>query len=196
MSKHVTGFLERLCDVIPPIMTAHGLTRRTCIAHTRLATIVARQAGIRAEPLACKLVILNDQAFVRAQELGRELAADDYEDGMWSLGIGYGQDPEQKGYDGHVVTVIERRWVLDLTLDQADRPQHNIHLRPGWFALPERFLSGEEGATGILDGTFLRYTAMPDDRGFLTVPDWVKLRPSDPIVRQVTAALNDRRRAA
>jgi hypothetical protein len=193
----VTAFLERLCEEVPAAMTAHGLARRTCIAHTRVAPIVARQAGYRAEPLACQLVVLNGKAFARATELGRELTADEYQDGdgMWSLGIGYGQSPGTKGYDAHVVTIVERKYVLDLTLDQATRPQHDIHLRPGWFPMPDGFMAGDS-APGVVNGSFVRYTAMPEDRKFLTVPDWVLIRPSDPIVRRVTTALDGRRKAA
>jgi hypothetical protein len=36
-----------------------------------------------------------------------------------SLGIGYGKSPDSRGYDGHVVALIEGRYIMDLTLDQA-----------------------------------------------------------------------------
>jgi hypothetical protein len=99
--------------------------------------------------------------------------------------IGYGQNPEDTGYDAHVVTVVERRFLLDLTLDQANRPQHSIELRPGYFLLPDGFLAGDEGAPMVLNGTYIRYTAVPDDRGFLTTPDWTLIRPSEPIIKRL-----------
>jgi len=47
---------------------------------------------------------------------GRELQPDEYRPGDGSDDIGYGQRPEDRGYDAHVVTVVVRRWLLDLTL--------------------------------------------------------------------------------
>jgi hypothetical protein len=41
----------------------------------------------------------------------------------------------------------------------------------------------------------VRYTAVPEDRGFLRLPDWTVLRPDDPIVRRVAEAVNVRRAA-
>jgi hypothetical protein len=46
-----------------------------------------------------------------------------------------------------------------------------------------------------LNGCFLRYTAVPEDHGFLRIPDWTEIRRGEPIVRRVAEAVNGRRTA-
>jgi hypothetical protein len=95
-----------------------------------------------------------------------------------------GQGLGDGGYDAHVVAVIERRWLLDLTLDQCNRPERGSP-RPGYFYLPDGLLSGDEPAAMLLNDSFVRYTALPEDRRLLTVPDWRLIRPNGPVSRRL-----------
>jgi hypothetical protein len=59
-------------------------------------------------------------------------------------------------------------WTLRST--SRNRPERGI-APPGYFFLPDGFLFGDEPAPLLLNGSFVRYTALPEDRRFLTVPD-------------------------
>jgi hypothetical protein len=48
-------------------------------------------------------------------------------------------------------------------------------------------LSGDEPAPMLLNHSFVRCTALPEDRRFLTVPDWRLLRPNEPAIRRLRA---------
>lgn len=166
----------RLVDVAPVITAELGYSRRTCILHTRIATIVLRELGLRARPLGCRLLAGNAEWHELCNELGRLPTPDEWEhrDDVWCLGIGFGRG-DQRGYDGHVVTVVEERYVVDLTVDQCDRPKYGMRFTPGFFPADRTFLSGAEPAVFVRDGSLLKYEALPKDRGFLMVPDWTEV---------------------
>lgn len=175
MPRDLTPLLNRMCAAIPPITAGMGYARRTCILHTRVAVDTLRAFNIRARPLACRLMVLNAAYARRSNQLGRMLDPDEMLPEEHSIGIGFGRG-EMPGYDAHVVAVVDERYILDLTLDQASRPQREISLRPGHFPAPREFLSGAEPFVfDAPDGTRVHYAAVPDDRGFLRVPDWAEL---------------------
>jgi hypothetical protein len=168
----VRQLVDRVGDELPPMMTELGYSRSTCILHTRVATTAIRHFGVRARPLACRLMVCN-QAYVDLRtELGRPPAPDEYTAEAHTVGIGYGSDGP--GYDAHVVTVVEDRYVLDLTLDQASRPQRGIVLEPVYFEVSKAFLAGDENKGLAINDAYVVYGAVPEDKGFLSVPDWTE----------------------
>jgi hypothetical protein len=52
--------------------------------------------------------------------------------------------------------------------------------------MPGGFLSGDEPAPMLLNGSFVRYTACPTTAGSC-VPDWRLIRPNEPIIRRLAA---------
>jgi hypothetical protein len=188
-TKRTLAWMNQMCDEIPARMTAEGFGRGTCILHTRLAIMRARQDGIRARALACRVHVQNAEWVALTERLGHPPTEADFEGTeAWAMGIGFGQGEGRPGYDAHVVTVVEERYVLDLTIDQANRPQRNILLRPGHFEARDGFLDGEVGIGYEQKGSHVLYTALPDERGYLTVPDWTMVRAGDPVVKRMLAA--------
>lgn len=47
------------------------------------------------------------------------------ESGPYTIGIGTGE-PQAGKWPGHLITVVERKFLVDLTLDQGSWPQHKI----------------------------------------------------------------------
>jgi len=186
--RDALAWMDHMCLTIPTMLTTAGLGRGTCILHTRIATLLARKAGVRARPLTCALTVANAEWLALAEELDRMPDVEEWRGGEWALGIGQGKAPGQKGYDGHVVVVVEDRWVLDLTLDQANRPQHGIEVRPGYFRVERDWLRGGRRIAFRRNGAFIQYEARPEDRGFLAVPDWTEVRANQPLIRRILAA--------
>lgn len=189
MARDLAPLLNRLCNEVPPITANMGYTRRTCILHTRVAVDTLRTLGVRARPLACRLMVLNAAYAKRANELQRMLDPSEMRAEEHSMGIGFGRS-ELPGYDGHVVAVVDERYILDLTLDQCDRPQYGINLRPGHFAATPAFLAGDEPHRFEYGGSYVQYVAVPADKGFLRVADWMevpRIRHLNPTPRVLAA---------
>jgi hypothetical protein len=108
-----------------------------------------------------------------------------------ALGIGFGRDDRQErpGWDGHLVAILESTVLVDLTLDQASRPEKNIVLHPGWSVVPTSFLAGRDMAQCDMNGSRVSYSAMPADRSFTSAGDWTAriLDRLDPIARVMRA---------
>jgi hypothetical protein len=173
--RQIERILEHMVAEVPAELTRMGFNRKTCILHTRYAVDALRSVGVRARPLAARVTIGNASWAQLGAQLGHWPEREDWTDETWCVGIGYGPDPrdERPGYDAHVFTVVNERWGLDLTLDQASRPQHNIDLSPHYWRTTPKFLSGDEPAAFFnSDGSVVVYDAMPEDRGFLLAPDW------------------------
>lgn len=177
--ERLRRLLGEMCDVIPEETTTAGYGRDSCILSTRLATFVLRDQGVRARPLACQLMAGNAAWAKRcAETLDREdrwPTEDEWTPEMWAVGVGYGRDPRdgdgRRRYDGHLIAIVENRYGLDLTRDQTSRPQRGFTTTPGYFPVTPEFLSGSPLA--FWDGdAFMRYDPMPDERSFLTAPDW------------------------
>jgi hypothetical protein len=125
----------------------------SCIASTAICIDVLDYFGLDARPLACRTVVWNRQL----------------ESGCWSVGIGHG-DKRQGGWPGHLVALAAGDLLLDLSLDQASRPQHNIELGALGVYLPEDYLA--EGYECEAFGCHLYYEFLPADQSFRNANDW------------------------
>jgi hypothetical protein len=83
-----------------------------------------------------------------------------------SLAVGAG-DPEPGKWPGHLVCVLDGKVLIDLTLDQADRPHRGIELPvPVIAPVNEEFLAGQGELVGMVNGCRVVYLARPEDRTF------------------------------
>lgn len=174
-NRQIERLLDRMVVEIPAELTRIGYTRRTCILHTRYAVDTLRDLGLRARPFTTRVMVGNAEWRRIAEQIGRWPQADEWTDEAWCVGVGFGADPrdERPGYDGHVIAVVNDRWALDLTIDQANRPQYGIELSPHYWPATPAFLRGDEPAQFLVgEGSHVHYDAMPDDREFLHTPDW------------------------
>jgi hypothetical protein len=165
----------------------------SCIASTRVALDFLRELGIRAYPMAVRVVIANKpmarrwQAgqFGRDQQEGLRWLA---EDGSYSSGLGYAPehyDPARE-WAGHLVCVVDRPQcavVLDISLDQASRPQHGVHLRPHVFITSRDWLAGETAHREEVDGSLLSYKVDLQNKRYLRWPDWTDKGRREPTLR-------------
>jgi hypothetical protein len=93
------------------------------------------------------------------------------EDGSYSVGIGYGVQEYNK-WAGHLVLLVENKWLADLSIDQANRPKYNMVFDPYAAEVDANFLEGKSPRI-IKDqnGCVIRIERIRD-RGFLASPDW------------------------
>lgn len=92
-----------------------------------------------------------------------------------SIALGM-EEAKGDGWKGHLVLTVkntEGNWLLDPTLNQADRPVHKIFMLPIGLLVGDEF--GEsDGSRAILklNDCAVMYSAFPSDISYETVIDW------------------------
>ena len=173
----VRPFLPRLCEVVRGELRIGTLYRPDCcIAATAILNEVLDYFRLTARPLSVIATVFNPVMSERLAQEGmptlEEAERDWFPKGCYSLAVGSG-DPEPGKWPGHLVTVLGGQVLIDLTLDQADRPQHDILLpMPILAPCDPDFLAGQARVAGIVAGCRVVYEARPGDRSFERSNDW------------------------
>lgn len=147
----------------------------SCIASTAICVDVLTRLGILAEPLAVRLMIFNQPFVARIEQTGIFPKGDEIkewtaEDGSYSVGIGFG--PAQPGkWPGHLVAIAEKKYLIDISVDQANRPIYGMEFKPIFIEVEEEFFSGTPRVFSYNGCTF-RYDAIPQNLGYQSSPDW------------------------
>lgn len=140
----------------------------SCIYTTSFAVSVLRTMGYDAYPLPVQVAVLN-----RAMSEGRGIAG-----GGWGVGIGFGAEQKEGGWDGHLVAIVNRRYLCDFSIDQASRPEHQMEISVLVGDVGEPFLRGREDASFVSEAgepVHVHYHAI-DDQSFRASPDWERGR--------------------
>lgn len=164
---------ESLLQLRPFILQSARMD--SCILSTAVGCEYLSQRGILAEPLPVQTMIFNKKFMDHAERIGRlpvgdELKSWSEEDGSYSVAIGMGQQQPGK-WPGHLVILAEKSYLIDLSVDQANRPQFGMVFNPIFCKISESFFS-EPMIFRHADCVF-RYEAKPNNLGFLSSPDWM-----------------------
>jgi hypothetical protein len=187
VAKPKTDDILKALGAEQPAMVA-ALGADSCIACTRIAVDTLRAFSVRAKPLAVEVVIHNAEAAAHI-ERGQPDAIE-HDPTAWSMQLGFApHDLGDHVYNGHVVCLVEERRLLDLTLGQASRSEHGIHLGPGVFdPLPPDFETAGSSFP-VTGGCVVVYRPHAEERGFLPLPHWTDRSFSQPFVRRISAGL-------
>lgn len=173
----------------------------TCIASTAIALKVLDHYGIPAQPLVVRAGVYNATLWEHIVASNGEWPSPEEvesvrERGGWSVMLGWNPNPEHEGgvgsidtsrmgWSGHLVAIVqpqreERRGLLDLSLDQATRPEKNIHTRPFLGdQVDQAFLEGNDQLIYTFSdwqGTVVVYQAYPGITSYEVSPDWADSR--------------------
>jgi hypothetical protein len=157
--------IEAVREVVPAVV-APIFGKDTCILASRIGQELLREHGVAAKDHTCRGWALNRQMieFIGGDlsELNekwdeeREQASVDA--GAWSVGLGYSVHgdgsaeaaAEQGRFAGHVVlTTRNPDGILDLTLDQASRPEKDMELEPSFLEMDRAGLRSFENGTSV-----------------------------------------------
>jgi hypothetical protein len=135
----------------------------SCIESAAAAVDVLRAGGIWVQVLAVTVLVFNAIGWqLHGQGIlpglsSTEMAVWSLYD-AWSVGIGTLTDvPSPGAYGGHLVALVENRWLLDLAIDQASRPDHGVTLSPLLVAIEPSRLAADGEIVELSDGTVLVY---------------------------------------
>jgi hypothetical protein len=168
----------------------------SCVASTRVVIEVLDYFGIRAKPQPVRLRIFNPEA-TRLVAAGVELLPEHKDAGAWIVeveGTGRmtaGADGRRR-WDGHLVAVAINPAgpdvAIDLSLDQASRPQRNIRLEPTSFVLPDGWRDRPFGIEQ--NGCTIAYTAI--DSGNWRAGDWTERNRWSPAAAEIIRNIRTR----
>lgn len=161
----------------------------SCIAATRISVEAARMLGLRARPMVCGTTVLNSAAATWARDRG--LPQTQEELGAWHAAGCHGVSIANVEHDvahgvRHLVALIEERWLVDLSLDQACRPQQDILLGPCVFAVTRDEIRDQRVVRDV-DGAHVEYDFSWPERGYLLAPDWVDRGRWKPFAKDASA---------
>jgi hypothetical protein len=172
----VTGLIDY---AVPWINSCFHVGRAPaeCLLYTRIVVEAARRLGLDAYPLAVRYVLYppgweTSKVVVALGTTAAERAASG---ATWLEPAG-----SAERWPGHVLAVVDRRWLVDPTLDQANRYCPALELAPFAYRVPdareaERWQRGRATATiTTTDGTTMRLDARPRDRSFRAEPAWTR----------------------
>lgn len=171
----------------------------SCIASTRVAIDVLARFGMPAEPLPVTVYICNEIFARHVERVGQPATEEEARrlfevDGGHTILIGDRPDADTQGYPGHLVCLLRPDLMIDLSIDQATRPQKGIVLRP--FAVPVTadFVDGRSARVVGQNGCVLRYQRHPH-RGFKNSGDWRDASRTAPIVDEIARKIRQRLRS-
>ncbi len=171
--------IAALCVVARRFILKAGWSRDSCLASTRIGIEVLSYFGITGKPLEVTVVAANALA---VEQLDRTGAVDLSTD-AWTVGVKAGdRDEGDNAWPGaHMVISVPRmHTIVDLSVDQLHRPQHEIEVpRPVAFEAKPEFFTGERAVQIELpkDGRLFYWPVNPPT-GTRGSPDWT-MRPSE-----------------
>jgi hypothetical protein len=157
-----------------------------CIPATAILCDVLDYFKLPAKPLSVIACIYNPLMTERLEREGmptrEEAERDWFPQGCYSIGVGLGEREPGK-WPGHLVALLAGKVLVDLTLDQAERPEHNVILPvPIIAAVGADFLEPGNVARGLVNGCRVDYVARPEDRSFERSNDWKSKKRRDGVV--------------
>ena len=165
--------IDKLLDIArPEILKEFSVD--SCIISTAIGIEVLSRFGVIAEPLPVRTVVFN-KPFADRIKRGEnpyksDLAEWTKQDNSYSLGIGYGF-PQPNKWAGHLVILAEKKYLIDLSIDQANRPQYDISLEPYCMVINHEDLSKKpiyfETRSCVVGIELL------SNNGYLASPDWI-----------------------
>lgn len=147
----------------------------SCIVSTAIGLDVLTAFGVLAEPFAVRLFAFNEAFANRIEDgspwpQGDEVIRWTEEDGSYSVGIGVGTQQPNK-WAGHLCILAEKKYLIDLSIDQATRPAYNMHFGPLCVEVDDKFIYSVSPKVFKYSNCVIRIEAIPS-LGYATSPDW------------------------
>lgn len=164
-----------LCRLFPDWRSSVGMKVDTCIWSTRIGIEVMRYFGLPATALPVSVQVHNPR-MVELHSQGVEPTVENMDEvGAWALGT----DPDKpmpetgrRGWNCHLIMHVERFGVLvDLSLEQYNRPAKNIVLEPLPALIDPVFWEGQHVAV-LVRGCHVLYCHRPEQQSYRDTYDW------------------------
>jgi hypothetical protein len=187
MKREHERVIEALVHVARPIILER-FNVTSCIASTRIGLLALTEFGVQGRVQNVEYVIVNDAYRALTRDLDRLPTFEDMEGtDAHSLGLGVDRGPDEVG---HLAIGVGARLLVDLSIDQASRPQKGwAFYEPLVATLPGGWRKGDERYMTHTPTYTIGIKAVPDNKAWLRSGDWTERWRYEPTVRQVVAAM-------
>lgn len=172
-------------------------TPNSCVISSALICQILEQHGLVGFPLSCVVMVMNE---IAAEYMAGQMERTDHETndqrldqtmhglaalpGAYIVGIGLQDgsgrfDIEGNKWIGHLIVIAidptkDQKWLIDVTIDQADRPDHAIRCQPYITAIDNHMLGSSFTITSHIDGinTTMLYDPQWGDLSYQATADW------------------------
>lgn len=154
----------------------------SCVLATRVFVDVLHALGERGvDGMVAQAIVMSPSAAEHSRMHGCDAGADACPDlGERPMAVlGWNPDADARGlkqaWSGHLVAVVQRQWLVDLSLPQVHRPELGLECdAPLIVELPRAFFKGRRRADlHAVGGMRLLYNVVPDARAeWRESPDW------------------------
>jgi len=158
----------------------------SCVASTWITLEVMRHYGISGRPVTVRVNVYNHSFVQHERRLGRRPTTDDAAD-IWVVGVGF--QKEEDGLGTHVVALLDNKFLVDASIDQANNPEHGIIL-PGVVCVRIN-TPVSPVLTCDVEGQRLTYIFTNTDIDFNSLYDWGRNPQTDAAVSRILAHLKD-----
>jgi hypothetical protein len=165
----------------------------SCVASTRITIDVMTAFGLTARPLEVAATVHNS-AYLLAEAAKGGPLTDDEERAAFqisqALTLELGHEKSPDGIGGHVVTIVDNAFLVDASLDQANRPEYRISLPSVFVGDMDNPLPGPAVAFRYLvRDCGLEYRARKVERDFRSSADWKESPESREVVARIVARM-------
>jgi hypothetical protein len=191
-----------LADVVREEILRAGYIDNSCILAARMAGIVLRQLGVSGvEAMACEVDVFSPSYVAMrkvAWELDRELTEAEADEfvaaGAWRVMLSFSEPAEgfvnnragRRGYNGHVVTLIDRAQMIDPTLPQVNRPERQLLVEPPFaWAIDYDAARTRGHVMTAANGTICVHRLVPGRKDFTRAPDWRLVPTADETIGRI-----------
>jgi hypothetical protein len=122
--------IEKFARIARPMMREY-MSADSCISAARTTVETMRLCGLRAVEIPVSFIF---QVPVREYARLSGLSTEEYAEAKAKAKAWKDlTHPDGKGWDGHLIVLVERRWILDPAIDQADAPEFGVSVPPEVF---------------------------------------------------------------
>lgn len=187
LSEYQIKMVEAIAKVAPPILMKH-YREDCCIIATRIVVEVLKRLHFKhIKPFVVEGNVFNE-SYVRKGRTpqSQEEAQEWLKEGAWQIVLGDRVDRGEKGkWAGHLVVLLNDKYMFDVAAYQANRPHKQIRLDPLFTTVPEDFVKGEDKCQLMYNNCLVIYQAFPNDKSYQHFKDWCDLTRSKRVVGEV-----------
>lgn len=165
----------KLINTVCRTETLRQFSVTSCVASTRVLTDVLQYFGHSSEPLPVTVVAMNEGAL---EQLHQGVPVEDWPQDAWSVGVVGTGVSENKRWDGHLVAIVDGKWLVDPSLDQASRPQRGLKLDPCVLDATSWTDKAQRATWRSENGIVLVYQQMTNPGNWRSSPDWALTKPA------------------
>lgn len=173
LSEHQVRMLEVIAQVTPKILARKYRDVNCCIAATRIVIEALKKLHFKnMRPLAVEANIFNEVYVKKGRTPQSQEEAEAWRDeGAWQVVLGEQTEKHEGMWPGHLVVLINERYMLDIAVFQASRPQKQINLGPICTTVPEEFVKCEDKCGLMFNNCMVIYVSR-NDKSYETAKDW------------------------